>query len=76
MNKVVNFVSNCLVTIAVFAFFAIVAFIGALYAILSQWIPFLPISTVINFDQFITAILIGTIVGLIAVAIYHSLRKH
>lgn len=76
MNKTLDSLSIWLETFAVFAFSAFIAFIIAFYAVIYQWIPFFPFSTVITFDQLATAALIGTIVGLIVAIAYNRLRRH
>jgi hypothetical protein len=76
MNKTLDSLSIWLETLAVLVLSAFIASIIAFYAVIYEWIPFFPFSTIITFDQLATAALVGAIVGLIVAIAYDRLRRH
>jgi len=75
MTKTVDTLSILLETVAVFIASVLIAFFAFLYAILYQWISFLPISTVITFNQLVSAFIYAVLLSAIIAFVYHRWRR-
>lgn len=66
-------------TFAVFATAALISFFIAFYAVISQWLPLLIVSTVVTFDQFFSACIYALLISAVVTAVVKAVfrwRRH
>jgi len=75
MEKIIATLLTYLENLAVFVAFTLISFFLLLYAIIRRWIPPLPLSTVITFNQLVSAFIYAVLVSSVITSVYHRWRR-